>query len=375
MATMANKRDYYEVLGVTRTATEREISEAYRKLALKYHPDRNSGDETAVVLFKEVAEAFEVLSDSEKRSRYDRFGHAGLAGPGGEPHFHDPFDIFEAFRDLFGQGDIFGGGGRGRRVHKGASVRCEVTLDLLEAAHGATKTVKFQRHVLCEICRGTGAKSGTEPERCSHCGGQGQVVHQTGIFSIGTTCPACQGNGTVVRHPCSTCGGAGYVSKRVSRKVNIPAGVDDQTQLRLQGEGEPSPDGGPSGDCYCVIHVTPHPLFHREGQHIICRVPISYSQAALGAKIEVPTLDGREKINVPSGTQTGKVFRLAGRGMPDPRYRRRGDLLVEVQVEVPKKLSTEHRDLLKKLAELEHRDVSPERKSFFEKLKDYFRSE
>lgn len=378
MATMAGKRDYYEVLGVERTATTQQISEAYRKLALKYHPDRNPGDADSVTKFKEAAEAFEVLNHSDKRARYDRYGHAGLEGAAG-PQFHDVNDVFEAFGDIFGEGlfgDLFGGGSRGRRHRKqrGADVRAEVTLDLREAALGVTKTVEFKRHEFCKSCKGTGAKKGTQPEKCKYCGGRGSVVQSTGIFSIQTTCPSCRGAGSVVRDPCSDCGGAGAVLETVSRDVPIPAGVDNQTRLRVSGEGEPSPSGGSRGDCYVFIKVKEHPFFHREGRDLICQVPISYSQAALGAKLEVPTLDGCEFLEIPRGTQSGDVFRLKGRGMPDPRYHGRGDLMVETQIEVPKRLDPEHERLLRELAEIENSNVTPERKSFFSKLKDYFQA-
>jgi molecular chaperone DnaJ len=372
MATMAEKRDYYEVLGVERSATDGKISEAYRKLALQYHPDRNPGDEEAVVKFKEAAEAFEVLSHPEKRARYDRFGHAGLEG-GGAPQFRDVSDIFNAFGDVFGQGffgDIFGRG-RGTRVQKGADVRCDVTLDLMEAAHGAVKSVRFPRHVACETCNGSGAKPGTRPETCRYCGGHGRVIQQTGIFSLQTTCPSCHGQGHVIREACPGCRGAGYVEKIATRKVEIPAGVDDRTRLRLQGEGEPSPTGGPPGDCYCFIQVTPHPLFQRRGQDLYCEAPISYTQAALGATIEVPCLEGSQELRIPAGTPSGEVFTLKGLGMPDPRHRGRGNLVVQVSVEVPRTLSAEHEAALRHLAEIEKTHVSPARTSFFGKLKEY----
>jgi molecular chaperone DnaJ len=375
MATMAEKRDYYEVLGVERTATQQQIAEAYRKLALRYHPDRNPGDAEAVTRFKEAAEAFEVLSHAEKRARYDRYGRAGLEG--GAPQFRDLSDIFEAFGDIFGEGlfgDIFGGRSRGRRVHRGADVRCEVRLDLLEAAHGTAKVVHFQRLHTCDTCNGSGARPGTRPEPCGYCGGSGRVVQSTGIFSMQSTCPSCRGSGTVIRHPCSACRGEGFVPKRVSRKVTIPAGVDDQTQLRIPGEGQPSPDGGPPGDCYCFINVSEHPLFQRRGQHLICQVPITYPQATLGARIEVPTLDGREEIEIPAGTQPGEIFSLKGRGMPDPRYHTRGDLHIQVHVEVPKKLTPEHEQILRELADMENAHVTPKRKSFFEKLREYLQA-
>ncbi len=376
MAAMAVKRDYYEVLGVDRSASERDIAEAYRKLALKYHPDRNPGDDDAVARFKEAAEAFEVLSKPDKRTRYDRYGHAGLEG--GAPQFRDVGDIFEAFSDIFGDslfGDLFGTGRRrGRRVRRGADIRCEVVLDLPEVARGATKTVKFSRHEACSDCGGSGAKPGTHPETCNYCGGRGRVVQSTGIFSLQTTCPSCGGSGAVIRTPCSDCGGSGYVAKRVSRDVKVPAGVDHHTRLRLEGEGEPSPNGGPPGDCYCFVTVREHPLFRREGRHLICEVPIGYAQAALGATIEVPTLDGREPLAIPPGTQNGDVFRLKGHGLPSPRQRGFGDLVVQVFIEVPKKLTPEHQRILRELADVENANVSPERKSFFSKLKEYFHS-
>ena len=379
MATMAAKRDYYKVLGVDRSASDEQIADAYRQLAMKHHPDRNPGDEEAVDRFKEAAEAFEVLSHADKRARYDRFGHAGLEGPGGgAPQFHDVGDIFEAFGDIFGGGlfgDLFGGSRRGgRRVRKGADIRCELLLDLPEAARGVTKTVQFDRHEKCSTCNGSGAKPGTRPEPCQYCGGQGRVVQSTGIFSLQSTCPSCNGKGAVVRNPCSGCRGVGYVASTVSRDVKVPAGVDNQTRLRLQGEGEPSPEGGPPGDCYCFIGVREHPLFQRDGPHLICQIPIAYAQAALGATIEVPTLDGREELKIPSGTQSGDVFKLTGHGMPIPRRRGRGDMVVQVLIEVPTKLTADHRRILRELAEVENTNVSPERKSFFGKVKDYFQS-
>jgi molecular chaperone DnaJ len=374
MATMAEKRDYYEVLGVDRHAGEAQISEAYRKLALRYHPDRNPGDEEAVGRFKEAAEAFEVLSHPEKRARYDRYGHVGLAG-GEAPHFHDVSDIFAAFGDIFGEGffsDFFGGRGRGARLHRGADIQCEVKIDLIEAARGTSKVIRFLRHVACETCGGSGAKPGSRPEVCRYCGGKGRVVQSSGIFAMQTTCPSCHGSGRVIREPCGTCHGKAFVQNKITRKVEIPPGVDDRNRLRLTGEGEPSPNGGPPGDCYCVVYVAEHPLFERRGQHLVCQVPINYPQAALGATIEVPTLDGRENLTIPAGSQNGDLFTLKGRGMPDPRYRGRGDLLVQVFIEVPQALTPEHEAALRHLAEIENAHVTPTRKSFFEKLKELF---
>jgi molecular chaperone DnaJ len=367
---MATERDYYEVLGVSRSASEGEIASAYRKLAIKYHPDKNPGDQEAVERFKEAAEAFEVLSDSQKRATYDRYGHAGLNGRGFAPHhFTDVEDIFSAFGDIFG--DLFGAR-PSNRPRRGNDVRCDVTLTLHEAAHGATKKVEFQRYERCETCGGTGAAPGSRREVCSYCRGQGRVLQSAGIVRIQTTCPVCHGEGSVIQRPCKDCRGRGQRLKKVSTQVHIPAGVDDEMRVRIPGQGEPGPAGGPPGDCYCFISVLPHPLFERNGQNLICHVPITYSQAALGTTLEVPTLEGRSELAIPAGTQSGQVFRLGGKGMPDPRRRGLGDLLVQVAIEVPKKLDKEEETLLRQLADLEHKHVAPERKSFFEKLREYF---
>jgi len=370
MVKMAGKRDYYEVLGVDRSSSDKVIAVAYRKLAIQYHPDKNPGDDEAVVRFKEAAEAFEVLGDPEKRARYDRHGHAAFDGSA--RGFSDINDIFAAFGDMFGEsgfGDLFGGR---RRPNKGGDVRCDVTLDLLEAARGVTKTVEFSRHEACTDCDGSGAKPGSSRTRCSYCGGRGQVVQATGIFRVQTTCPSCRGAGSLIKDPCTKCRGAGFVMVKVRREVQIPAGIDDEMRVRLPGEGDPSPGGGVRGDCYCFVRVKEHALFHREGDHLVVRVPLAYTQAALGAEIEVPTLDGPHELKIPRGTPTGEVFRLRGKGMPSLRGRGAGDLHVQVNVEVPKTLSPEQEELLRKLAEQEHVEVSPHRKSFFEKVRDYF---
>lgn len=374
MPAMSEKRDYYEILGVSRDATEKEIAEAYRKLALKYHPDRNPGDEEAVNKFKEASEAFEVLSNPEKRAMYDRYGHAGLSGAYQPHEFRDVSEIFDLFSNFFGDdlfGDIFGGFGRGRRPRRGDDIICELTLELHEAALGTTKSVTFERHTICGRCRGTGARPGTQPERCRYCGGRGRVGQSAGFITIQTTCPACQGRGVVIRENCPECRGKGVVREVVTREVRIPPGVDQNTRLRLQGEGELSLDGGPRGDCYCLIRIKEHPLFKRDGANLVCRIPISYAQAALGATIEVPTLDGPETLTIPPGTQSEQVFVLPGKGMPT-RSRHRGNLLVQVYIEVPKKLTPKHERLLRELAELENNEVLPERKSFFAKRKEYF---
>lgn len=372
---MPTQRDYYEVLGVERTASESEIASAYRKLAILHHPDKNPGDEGAVEMFKQAAEAFEVLNDTEKRSRYDRYGHAGVNGQGhAGGGFGDVEDIFSAFGDIFG--DLFGGGGgrgggRGR-ARQGRDVRCDVTLTLHEAADGCEKEVEFHRHEACDDCHGSGAAPGSSREQCGYCGGMGRVIQSAGIVRMQTTCPACHGEGSSVSKPCGKCRGAGQQLRKVVTKVHIPAGVDDGMRVRISGEGEPSPGGGPRGDCYCFVSVLSHTLFEREGQHLVCRVPISYTQAALGSAIEIPTLQGKTEFEVPPGTQSGEVFRMPGRGMPDPRRRGLGDLLVQVTIEVPKKLSKEEQQKLRELAKLEHKNVAPERKTFFQSLKNYF---
>ncbi len=372
---MAQKRDYYEVLGVSRNASDREIASAYRKLAIQYHPDSNSEDDQAVELFKQAAEAYEVLGDSEKRTQYDQFGHAAFEGAGASPHFSDVSEIFEAFGDIFGGGifgDFFGGGRRSRRARRGADIKCAVTLDLEEAASGIVKTVQFDRRQVCNQCSGSGNKPGSSPRPCVRCGGQGQVVQQAGILSVQTTCPNCGGAGQRITDPCVACRGNGMQSETVHLDVAIPAGIDDGMRVRLTGEGEPSTSGGPAGDCYCFISVREHPLFQRDGIHLILRLPTTYTQVVLGGMVEVPTLQGRETLEIPPGTKIGEVFRLGGKGMQDPRSRGTGDLLVQINVEVPKKVSGRHEEVLRELAELEQADVSPHRKSFMETLRNYF---
>ena len=365
------KLDYYEVLSVTRTANQEEIAGAYRRLAIKYHPDKNPGDDEAIVRFKQAAEAFEVLGDAEKRARYDRYGHAGVEA-GGHAGFSDMEDIFSAFGDVFG--DVFGGrrGRGGRRVTRGADVRCDVTITLMQAARGVTKKVEFRRHEPCTDCDGSGAKPGSKKVACDYCGGAGQVIQSSGIFRVQTTCPSCHGEGMMIKDPCLLCKGTGFMPKRVKTEVQIPAGVDNEMRVRVVGIGEPSPNGGPPGDCYCFITVEEHPLFERDGQNLICRVPITYSQASLGSTIEVPTLEGRDEQVIPPGTQSGQVFRLRGRGMRDPRRSGVGDLLVQVYIEVPGKLTPRQEELLRELADLEKSHVTPRRKSFIATLKDYF---
>lgn len=372
----ATKRDYYEVLGVSRTATPDEMARAYRKLALKYHPDSNREDDQAIEKFKEAAEAYEVLSDQEKRARYDQYGHAGVDGRSG---FHEVGDIFEAFGDVFSGTifeDFFGSSSRGRgggRVRRGADVRCDVTLDLEEAAKGSRKEVTLIRHDKCQPCQGSGAEAGSEPQTCPKCRGRGQVVQATGILRVQTTCPQCRGSGRMISKKCKKCDGSGLQPREVVLEVAIPAGVDDGMRVRITSEGQPSPDGGPPGDAYCFIHVRQHPIFRREGSELVVQVPLSYSQAALGTKFEIPTLDGKKLIDIPAGTQSGEVFQLRGQGMPDPRSGVRGDLLVQTFIEVPKKLSARQSELLRELAQLEQEHVTPHRKSFIERMWEHFR--
>jgi len=372
----ATKRDYYEVLGVSRTATATEISKAYRRMAIKYHPDSNRDDEEAIAKFKECAEAYEVISDEQKRARYDKYGHAGVDGQAGG--FQDVGDIFEAFGDIFGGTifeDFFGGRPQRTRVRRGADIRCDVTLDLEEAAAGCLKKVSLTRHDRCRTCQGSGAKPGSEPQVCGRCRGHGQVVQATGILRVQTTCPQCRGNGKVITTPCTDCDGSGAIPKEVLLEVQIPGGVDDGMRVRLSEEGQPSPDGGPRGDAYCFIRVRQHKIFKREGSDLIVQVPLSYSQAVLGTAIEIPTLNGKREIDIPRGTQSGEVFQLRGQGMPDPRSGMRGDLLVQTYVEIPKKVNAQQEELLRQLAELEDEHVTPHRKSFLERVLQYFRTD
>jgi molecular chaperone DnaJ len=374
---MATKRDYYEVLGVEKSASDDEIKRAYRKLAGKHHPDRNPGDESAVAAFKEAAEAFEVLSHADKRARYDRFGHAGVQGAagGGGAGFGDVGDIMDAFGEMFG--DLFGGGGGrrgggGSRARRGNSLQTSLTIELLDAAVGCSRDIEIEKHVSCVTCVGTGAKPGTKPEQCDYCAGRGQVVQSQGFFRVQTTCPACRGQGQVVREKCPDCRGARVVARTSKITVKVPAGVDNGMQLCLRGEGEDGESGGPAGDLYVDIRVKPHPLFERDGKHLTCAVPITFAQAALGTELDIPILTGKHHISVAAGTQPGEIVRLRGQGMPDPHGGSRGDLHVQFHVEVPKKLSKKQEELLRQLAELDDKQVSAHRKGFFESVKEFF---
>lgn len=366
---MEGKRCYYEVLEVSRDASEKDVARAYRKLAIKFHPDSNAGDQEAACKFKECAEAYEVLSDPEKRQRYDRFGHAAFENGRASA----PDDIFSAFGELFGGtmfGDFFGGGRQ--RVQRGADVRVDVALTLEEAYHGVKKDLRFTRQKKCGSCNGTRSQPGSKPQTCNQCGGRGAIVQSNGILRVQTTCPRCRGSGQMIVNPCPTCRGSGTVVDKVELSVSIPPGIDDGMRVRVTGEGEPSLAGGPNGDCYCVVSIRKHKLFHRDGDHLVLQIPITYPQAVLGAEIDVPTLQGPRPLAIPPGTQSGEVFKIRGQGMPNPQGGRPGDLLVQTFIETPKKLSPQQEQLLRELAELEKTDVAPQRKSFLDKIKEYF---
>jgi molecular chaperone DnaJ len=375
------KRDYYEVLGVARDADDAALKKAYRKLALQYHPDRNPDDPAAEEQFKELSEAYTVLSDPDRRRNYDRFGHQAVGGAGA-PDFGDLGGFTDLFNDLFG--DVFGGGRRGGRSRgrgsRGADLRYNLEIDLTDVLKGMEATLRIPKMRACATCSGSGAAPGTKPETCGTCRGSGQMVFQQGFFRVARPCDACGGAGEVVRERCRECRGAGRVESTQTITVNVPAGVEEGSRLRLTGEGEAGIHGGPPGDLYVVIHVRPHPLFERDGTDLHCEVPVSFVQAALGAEIEVPTLEGVVKLTVPEATQSGKVFRLRGKGMPplrprsDPEQlaRLRGDLYVKLFVEVPSKLNERQRKLLEEFAAASGEEVSPQTKSFLDKLKDLF---
>ena len=377
-----SKRDYYEVLGVSRSAAEGELKSAYRKLAMQHHPDRNPGDKKAEEKFKEAAEAYAVLADATKRAAYDRFGHAGVGAAAGAGAGFDP-ETFGDFADIlgnmFGFGDLFGGRRRGG-PQRGADLRYDLEISFLESATGAEPTVQIPRQETCETCKGSGAAAGSTPTVCSMCRGQGQVRRQQGFFTIAVTCPQCRGAGKTVAKPCQTCQGAGRVTHERKIKVKIPAGISNGQQLRLQNEGEAGMAGGPAGHLYVVIHVQEHEFFRREGNHLFCEVPVNFTTLALGGEIVVPTLDGTERMKVPDGTQTGTTLRLRGKGMPDVSGRGRGDLLITVQVQTPKKLSKEQRHLLEQLAkalpteQFEPRAPGEEQedRNLFDRVKDMF---
>lgn len=374
----ATKRDYYEVLGVARDASAGDIKRAYRRMALKYHPDKNPDNKEAEQTFKLCAEAYEVLSDSEKRQRYDRFGHEGLRGSGMHDFSHMGFDdIFSMFDDIFG-GSVFGGARRrGSQAIRGYDIETQIEIDLQTVLRGDETAIEFKRRDNCDHCNGRGTEPGYDEETCPQCQGQGQVARagMGGIFRMVTTCPACNGAGKRITHPCQDCGGSGRTVKTRSLTIRIPAGIRDGQAIRLRGEGEPGQRGGPRGDLYCYVKVKPHPFLLRNDDDLVIRVPVSFSQASLGATVEVPSLSGKQKLEIPRGTQHGAVLQIKNEGLPDIRTGRRGALLVQILIEIPKKLSKHQEKLLREFAETEDKSVMPESKGFFERLKEYFAGE
>ena len=373
------KRDLYEVLGVNRDASEDELKKAYRKLAMKFHPDRNPDNKEAEEKFKEGKEAYEILTDANKRAAYDRYGHEGvnpsMGGGGGGQGFDGFADAFgDIFGDIFGGGG--GGGGRGRsNVYRGADLRYNLEITLEEAARGAEKTIRIPAQEECEPCHGTGAKPGTQPKTCPTCGGAGQVRIQQGFFSIQQTCPKCHGSGRIIPEPCTSCGGAGRVKRQKTLEVKIPAGIDNGMRLRHGGQGEPGVNGGPAGDLYVEIHIKQHAVFQRDGDDLHCEMPISFTTAALGGEIEIPTLDGAANIRIPAETQSAKVFRLRGKGIRNVRSHAPGDLMVHVIVETPVKLTDRQKELLREFGDIASSNAerhNPKAKSWMDKVKDFF---
>ena len=374
---MPTKRDYYEILGIKKDADINTIKRAYRKLAMKYHPDRNRGDDGAEEKFREVTEAYEVLSDTDKRARYDQYGHAGVDDQMNDFWARGGFQESQAFRDfgdVFGDvfGDIFGFSGGGGRASRGADLRYQLDMSLEDAANGREVELDIPSHVACGTCHGSGARPGTHPVPCRTCGGHGQVQMQQGFFTVRRTCPECQGQGTRVDSPCLECGGSGRVRKTRKLKVRIPPGVYDGAQVRVGGEGEVGMQGAPTGDLYIVIRLKKHAIFERDGADLHCNMPITFPQASLGSEVDAPTLSGRIKIRIPSGTESGKVFRLRGKGVPDIRVNQTGDLYVRVHVVVPGKLSRKQEHLLREFAAETGDEVYPERTSFLDKAKRFW---
>jgi len=384
-----SKRDYYEVLEVTRTATDTEIKSSYRKLAMKFHPDRNPGDQLAEEKFKECAEAYAVLADSQKRSLYDRFGHAGVSSAAGAGAGFDP-SVFAEFGDLgdilgnmFGFGDLFGGAGGRRRggPQRGADLRYDLEISFEESAKGAETSIQIPRQETCATCSGSGSAPGSTASSCPQCKGQGQVRYQQGFFTVARTCPQCRGAGKIITKPCADCRGAGRVSRDRKITVKIPPGIATGQQLRLIGEGESGSAGGPAGHLYVVVHVHEHAFFRRDGVNLFCEIPVNFTTVALGGEIQVPTLDGNETVKVPEGTQTGTTLRLKNKGMPDVNGRGRGDLFATVQVQTPRKLTKDQRKLIEDLARALPKDKFEPRarggdeqdeRNLFDRVKDMF---
>lgn len=369
-----SKRDYYEILGVERNAAEKDIKKAYRRVAMKFHPDRNPDNKEAEDKFKEASEAYEILSDPQKRSAYDQYGHDAVSGNAGAGGFSGGGNFSDIFGDVFG--DIFGGGGGGRSrgPARGSDLRYNLDIDLEAAVKGTDVKIRIPTLVTCEPCDGSGAKKGSSPVTCTTCGGVGQVRMQQGFFSVQQTCPNCRGQGKMISDPCNSCHGQGRVEETKTLSVKVPAGVDTGDRIRLAGEGEAGPDGGPTGDLFVQINVLPHKIFERDGKHLYCEVPISIVDAALGGELEVPTLNGRVKLKIPEETQTGKLFRLRGKGVTPVRGGATGDLLCRVTVETPANLTKSQKALLKQLQESfdEEGNQSPKKSSWFEGVKHFF---
>lgn len=370
-----SKRDYYEVLGVARDASEADIKKAYRKMAMKHHPDRNIGDKASEEQFKEMKEAYEVLSDDRKRAAYDQFGHAGVGsmGGGGGAQGFDFGDIGNIFGDIFG--DIFGGGRGQSRAQRGADLGYNLDLTLEQAVHGTTVQIQVPTWTGCEECSGTGARKGTKPVDCKTCGGVGQVRMQQGFFTVQQACPTCRGHGKVIADPCPKCRGQGRVQERKTLSVKVPAGMDSGDRIRLSGEGEAGLHGAPAGDLYVQVRVKPHAIFTREGIDLQCEVPVSFVIAALGGEIDVPTLDGHIKLKIPAETQSGKLFRLRGKGVQSARNNKLGDLFCRVVVETPVRLTREQKELLEQLNESLNKEPerhSPQAKSWFDGVRKFF---
>jgi len=372
--TRVSKADYYEVLGVSRDANEQELKSAYRKLALKYHPDRNPGDHASEEKFKEASEAYQVLSDADKRAAYDRFGHAGVSGggPGGFGGFSGAVDLGDIFGDLFGEMFSMGGQQRAARQMRGDDLRYDLTIDFQEAVFGTEKEIRIRRLEACETCKGSGSKSGRGPVTCPQCQGRGQVRYQQGFFSVARTCNACAGRGSIISDPCDTCRGETRVTKEIKLTVKVPAGVEEGTRIRYGGEGDVGRNKGQSGDLYIVLSIRAHDFFQREGQNLHCVIPISFPQAALGAEIEIEGVDGPVMLKIPEGIQSGKEVRVRGKGVPYLNEKGRGDLIVKVVVQIPKKLSKTQRDLISELAKSMSVENKPTSPGLLEKMKDLF---
>ena len=377
MATATMKMDYYEVLQVERTASDGELKVAYRKLAMQFHPDRNPNNPEAEERFKQCSEAYQVLSDPDKRAAYDRYGHAGVSGAGpsgfngGNP-FQGQGDLGDIFGDLFGEMFNMGGNRRASRAQRGRDLKFDMRLEFEEAVFGVEREISIRRAEVCEDCSGTGSEGSKQPETCQQCGGRGQVRSQQGFFSVARTCPVCSGTGSVVRNPCKLCRGDARIQREHKILVKVPAGVEQDTRIRYSGEGDAGRFGGPGGDLYVVLEVKAHKFFERDGDDLHCVIPVSFPQASLGTELEIATLEGKETLKVPEGTQSGKEFKLKGKGVPHLNSHGKGDLIVEVRVQTPNKLSKQQKELLKQLAETMTVENIPSSRGLFGKVKDIF---